>query len=70
MGTCRAVERMTNGDQQALVNVMVDAATAGDRSTVVAMLTYGAEMMGKEGECGEWRGRERQQLLDVEMWTT
>ena len=49
---------------------MVDAATAGDRSTVVAMLTYGAEMMGGEGECGEWRGRERQQLLDVEMWTT
>ena len=55
---------------QALVNLMVDAATAGDRSTVVAMLTYGAEMMGKEGEWGEWRGRERQQLLDVEMWTT
>ena len=55
---------------QALVNLMVDAATAGDRSTVVAMLTYGAEMMGEEGECGEWRGRERQQLLDVEMWTT
>ena len=55
---------------QALVDLMVDAATVGDRSTVVAMLTYGAEMMGTEGEIGEWRGRERQQLLDVEMWTT
>ena len=70
MGTRRAVKRMTNFDQRKLINVMVDAASAGDRSTVVAMLTYGAEMMGKEGEIGEWRGRERQQLLDVEMWTT
>ena len=52
MGTRRAVERMTGGDEQAKVNLLVDGAAAGDRATVAAMLTYGADPMGGEGESG------------------
>ena len=57
-GTRRAEARLMGGDQQKLVNTLVDASAAGDTATMLAMRTFGATPEGHEGKLGS-RGSTR-----------
>ena len=51
-GTRRAEARLMGGDQQKLVNTLVDASSADDKATALAMRTFGANHEGHESKFG------------------
>ena len=57
-GTRLAEARLMGGDQQKLVNTLVDASSAGDKATTLAMRTFGASPEGRESKFG-FRGSMR-----------